>query len=73
MVSSPGAVSVTAGGTHEVSLHMGSARTSYTCAPICEHELNVGDGNAAFDRILKQTTGKMGVVDTAVKNGQTSE
>ncbi|MGI9412396.1 MAG: pilus assembly protein N-terminal domain-containing protein [Hyphomicrobiales bacterium] len=66
-------LNVTMGGTHEVSLHRGSSRTTYNCAPVCEHELNVGDGGTEFDRILKQTVGKMGVADTAVKNGQTAE
>jgi len=66
-------LSVTTSGVHEVSLFRGSARASYNCAPTCESELNVGDGEVTFNRILTQQTGKMGVVTGAVTNGQASE
>lgn len=66
-------VNVTTSGRFEVSLHKGSARTTYNCAPMCEEELNIGDGIVQFDKIVKQTTGKMGIADSSAQPSENSE
>lgn len=45
-------------GQFEVSLHKGAERETLNCTPMCEFELNVGDGGEHFETIVKQITGK---------------
>ncbi len=45
-------------GNFEVSLHKGTERESLNCTPMCETELNVGDGGEHYEIIFKQITGK---------------
>ena len=66
-------VNVTSSGRFEVSLHKGSARLTYNCAPMCEEEMNVGDGPEQFQKIWKQTTGKMGVANDSAESSPASE
>ena len=66
-------VNVATGGRFEVSLHRGSARTTLNCAPMCEEEMNVGDSVEQFDKIFKQTTGKMGLSDGTAQPDSASE
>jgi len=54
-------VNVTTSGSHAVTLHRGAARVSYTCAPRCERELDVGDAAEGFEIIKKQINDKMGL------------
>jgi Flp pilus assembly secretin CpaC len=63
------ALNVVTSGTHEVSLFQGSARSTLTCAPICEAELNVGDAAVQFDRIQTQIGTKAGLTGGAVSSG----
>lgn len=54
-------VHVTTSGANAVTLHRGAARVSYTCAPRCERELDVGDAAEGFEIIKKQINDKMGL------------
>jgi Flp pilus assembly secretin CpaC len=56
-------LNVTTSGNHEVSLYRGPQRATLSCAPRCEEELNVGDASEQFERVLKQSTSKMGLAD----------
>jgi len=47
-------LSVVSSGGYELSLHRGSGRVSFNCAPLCEYEMNVGDEIGNFERIQDQ-------------------
>ena len=51
-------------GTRQVTLHLGSDRVSYNCAPKCDRILTVSDADAPFETQQKQISGK-----TAVSQG----
>jgi Flp pilus assembly secretin CpaC len=61
-------------GTRRVTLHLGSSRLSYNCAPKCDRILAVSDAEAPFDAQQKQMTGKttisQGTADQAGSAGQ---
>jgi hypothetical protein len=67
------ALNVVTSGTHEVSLFQGGSRTTLNCAPICEHELNVGDNLATFDAIQDEIGKKTSHTRAAVATGGGSD
>ena len=52
------AVHVRNTGNRSVTLHLGSGRFSYNCAPTCDRTLNSGDEKASFETLQKQIAGK---------------
>ena len=45
-------------GNRSVTLHLGSGRYSYNCAPTCDRTLNAGDEKGGFETLQKQIAGK---------------
>lgn len=68
------AVHVRNAGTRRVTLHRGSDRVSFNCAPVCDRALVVGDAELPFESLQKQTTIKsqisQGSTDAATGGGQ---
>jgi len=48
-------------GPRQVTLHLGSSRVSYNCAPKCDRTLTVSDAEAPFEAQQKQIAGKTSV------------
>jgi hypothetical protein len=67
-------VHVRNGGPRQVTLHLGSDRVSYNCAPKCDRTLTVSDADTPFEVQQKQITGKtsisQGTADQAGSVGQ---
>lgn len=61
-------------GPRQLTLHMGSSRLSYNCAPKCDRILAVSDAEAPFEvqqkQILEKTNVSQGNADAAAGAGQ---
>ena len=58
-------VNVVSSGSSELSLYLGSARVSSSCAPRCERELNIGDATDPFSATQAQISGKASIASGA--------
>ncbi|MBL8788939.1 MAG: pilus assembly protein N-terminal domain-containing protein [Rhizobiales bacterium] len=52
-------VSITHVTSNTVALYKGSVRESYNCAPLCESELQIGDGAVYSALVIEQTKKKI--------------
>lgn len=52
-------------GNRRVTLHRGSGRFSYNCAPTCDRTLNAGDEKTSFETLQKQIAGKSSIATGA--------
>ena len=61
-------------GSRQLTLHLGSSRLSYNCAPKCDRTLTVSDAEQPFNVHQAQVQGKMtvsqGIADQAGAGGQ---
>jgi Pilus formation protein N terminal region len=55
-------------GIRKLTLQKGTGRVSYTCAPRCERELQVGDAEKAFKELSKAIGTKAGTVKSTSDN-----
>jgi hypothetical protein len=46
---------------HVVAVYRGSERESYSCTPICERQITLGDSRTYFDTIVLQTSSRSGI------------
>ncbi|WP_349359359.1 pilus assembly protein N-terminal domain-containing protein [Stappia sp.] len=63
-------ITVTAPESDLVTVHRNTARTSYSCAPLCEPVLRVGDAEARFDLTSKQSQARTQMSERAAGIGQ---
>lgn len=54
-------VDVTASGDGVVTVYRGTGRETYTCAPVCETTLRVGDRQEYFDQVAGSITKRTGL------------
>lgn len=62
-------ITVSASSSDVVTVMRNTARTSYSCAPVCEPVLRVGDTETAYDAIAKQSTTRTEMSEKAVGIG----
>ena len=63
-------ITVSAPDTDFVTVHRNTARTSYSCAPVCEPVLRVGDAEDKFDLTSKQSVARTQISEQAAGIGQ---
>lgn len=60
-------------GNRKLTLFRGAGRTSYNCAPYCDHTLSVGDTPGVFNDLQKQMNGKAGMAQGNVDAAASAE
>jgi Flp pilus assembly secretin CpaC len=56
-----------------VRIYKGRGRASYDCNPRCETALVIGDAEAHFEAIGKETRNKFGISQTAAEGGEAGQ